>query len=118
MPIFTVEDDCRTALARLFELHEGHLRFGWSGQSIGAANHGDLLTGSVRFRDFVMERFLTYSVHAEDLAPGCLLRFTGEGSSHDWSIRPHVRHAIKAAGLVMRSEDQAGPSDSVAVWCR
>jgi hypothetical protein len=113
MPTFTVEDDCRTALARLFEVRQGHqLRFGWSGQSLVAADHGDLLNGSVRFRDYIMEGFLTYTVHAEDLTPGCLLRVTGEGSNRDWSIRPQVRHYIKAAGLIIRSEDDAEPSDA------
>src|SRR4051794_1120950 len=104
MPTFTLEDDCRTTLARLFEADEGgHLRFGWSGQSFGAADHGDLLTGSVRFRDYIMEGFLTYTVQAEDLTLGCLLRVVGEGSNRDWSIRPQVRHYINAVGLIISS---------------
>jgi len=111
MPTFTLEDDCHTSLARLLEADEGHhLRFGWSGQSLGAADHGDLLIGTVRFRDYIMEGFLTYTVQAEDLRPGCLLRVAGEGSNRDWSIRPQIRHYIKAAGLIIRSEDNAEPS--------
>ena len=108
MPTFTLEDDCRAALARLFEADEGHhLRLGWAGRSLDSAGHDDLLAGPVRFRDYIMEGFLTYMVQAEDLAPGCLLRVHGDGSNRDWSIRPQVRHYIKAAGLIIWSEGDA-----------
>jgi hypothetical protein len=61
-----------------------------------------------------MEGFLTYTVHAEDLTCGCLLRVDGEGSNRDWSIRPRVRHYIKAAGLEIKNEgdvDQGATPD-------
>ena len=108
MATFTLDDDCRTALKRLFEADASHhLCFGLSARSLGVADHADLLTGSVRFRDFVMEGFLTYSVEAVDLNPGCLLRVVGEGSNRDWAIRPQVRFIVDAAGLVVRSEGDA-----------
>ncbi|MSR27461.1 MAG: hypothetical protein EXS06_10700 [Planctomycetaceae bacterium] len=108
MATFTLDDDCRTALKRLFEADASHhLCFGLSARSLGVADHADLLTGSVRFRDYVMEGFLTYSVEAVDLNPGCLLRVVGEGSNRDWAIRPQVRFIVDAAGLVVRSEGDA-----------
>jgi hypothetical protein len=100
MATFTLEADCHTALARLFEADKDHhLRFGWSGLSVESAQHGDLLAGPVRFRDYIMEGFLFYLVQVEDVAPGCLLRVHGEGSNRDWSIGPQIKHYISAAGL-------------------
>ena len=111
MASFTLENDCHATLARLFETDEDrHLRFGWSGRSVETAAQEDLLAGAVRFRDYIMEGFLTYTVQVEDLAPGCVLLVTGEGSNRDWSIHPQVRHYIKAAGLVIKSEDAAAQS--------
>ena len=108
MSTFTLEADCRPALALLFEADaDGRLRFGWYGVSLQPATHADLLAGPVRFRDYIMEGFLTYSVRAEDLSPGCLLRFEGEGSNRDWSIGPQARHFIGAAGLAVAGEATA-----------
>lgn len=105
MPTFSVEGDCRAALARLFEADpDGHLRFGWSGHSLRPAGHDDLLAGPVRFRDYIMEGFLAYDVQAEDLGPGCLLSIRGEGSNRDRFIRPQARHFITAAGLTITVE--------------
>ena len=107
MPTFSVEGDCHTALARLFEAgHDGHPRFGWSGHSLRPAGHDDLLAGPVRFRDYIMEGFLAYNVQAEDLSPGCRLSIRGEGSNRDQFIRPQVRHYIRAAGLTMTVEPE------------
>jgi hypothetical protein len=108
MPKFTVEEDYRTALARLFEVdRDGHLRFGWSGQSLCPAEHDDLFAGPVRFRDYIMEGFLVYEIQAEDLRPGCLLSLRGVGSNRDRFIRPQVRHCIAATGLtiIVESDD-------------
>jgi hypothetical protein len=105
MPTFSVEGDCLTALARLFEAdQDGHLRLGWSGHSVRPAKCDDLLAGPVRFLDYIMEGFLAYTVQAEDLRPGCLLRVRGEGSNRDRFIRPQVRHFVKAAGLTIAAE--------------
>src|SRR5262245_44521990 len=105
MPTFRVEGDCRAALARLFEVDKGrHLRFGWSGNSLGLADLGDLLSGPVLFRDDIMEGFVNSSIQAEDLAPGCLIRVHEEGSNRDWSIRPQIGRHIQAAGLTINSE--------------
>ncbi len=105
MPTFSVEGDCHVALARLFEAdQDGHLRFGWSGHSLLPARHDDLLARPVRFRDYIMEGFLAYNVQAEDLGPGCLLSFRGDGSNRDRFIRPQVRHFITAAGLTITVE--------------
>lgn len=105
MPTFSVEGDCHLALARLFEAdQDGHLRFGWSGHSLRPARHVDLLAGSVRFSDYIMEGFLAYDVRAEDLGPGCLLSIRGEGSNRDRFIRPQVRHFITTAGLIITVE--------------
>jgi hypothetical protein len=108
MPTFSVEGDCHAALARLFEAgQDGHLRFGWSGQSLRPAGYADLLAGPVRFRDYIMEGFLAYSVQAEDVRPGCLLGVRGEGSNRDRFIRPHVRPFVMAAGLTIVGETDA-----------
>jgi hypothetical protein len=105
MPTFSVEGECRAALSRLFEAdQDGHLRFGWSGHSLRPTGHDDLLAGPVRFRDYIMEGFLTYDIRAEDLEPGCLLSIRGEGSGRDQFIRPQVRHFITAAGLTITTE--------------
>lgn len=113
MVTFTLESDCDIALKELLKTDDGRcLIFGWTARSIEAAEPSDLLIRPVLFRDYIMEGFVTYSVQAEDLAPGCRLRVDGEGSNRDWSIRPQVRHYIKAAGLVITDEDSAG--DSVA----
>jgi hypothetical protein len=105
MPTFSVEGDCRAALARLFEAdQQGHLHFGWSGHSLCPAGHDDLLVGPVRFRDYIMEGFLAYNVQAEDLGPGCRLSIRGEGSNRDRFIRPQVRHFIIAAELTITEE--------------
>jgi hypothetical protein len=108
MPEFILENDCREALTRLFETDEkGHLRFGWSGQSFDAIDHSDFLAGPVRFRDYIMEGFVTYTIMVEESGPRCLIRVQGGGSNRGWSIRPQVRHYIKAAGLTIASEDDA-----------
>jgi len=108
VPTFFLEGDCRSALARLFKADaEGRLRFGWSGHSLQAATLDDLLSGPVRFRDYIMEGFLTYGIRAEDSAPGCVLHFQGEGSNRDWSIGPQARHFIKAAGVAVSGEADA-----------
>jgi hypothetical protein len=105
MPTFSIEGDCRAALARLFEAEQdGRLRFGWSGHSLRHAEHDDLLAGTVRFRDYIMEGFLAYDVRAEDLGPGCLLSIRGERSNRDRFVRPQVRHFITTAGLTITLE--------------
>lgn len=105
MPTFSIEGDCRTALARLFEVdQDGHLRFGWSGHSVRPAGRDDLLAEPVRFLDYIMEGFLAYTVQAEDLKPGCRIRIRGEGSNRDRFIRPQVRHVITAGGLSISTE--------------
>ena len=105
MTAFSIEGDCRTVLARLFVADDsGHLRFGWSARSLSPATPDDLLAGSVRFANYIMEGFVTYGIRAEDLAPGCRLCVDGEGSNRDWSIRPQVRHFINAAGLTISGE--------------
>lgn len=82
-----------------------HLRFGWTGQSISTGDRTDLTERQVRFRDYIMEGFLAYSIQLSDSGTGCRMQIDGEGSSRDWSIRPQVRHYIKAAGLEILSED-------------
>jgi hypothetical protein len=105
MRAFSLEGDCHTVLAHLFEVdQDGHLRFGWTGQSLRPVGHDDLLAGPVRFRDYIMEGFLAYNVQAEDLRPGCLLRIRGEGSNRDQFIHPQVRHYITAARLAITVE--------------
>ena len=105
MPRFRIEADCRSALVRLFEADAlGHVNFGWSGHSLQPASHNDLLAGAIRFRDYIMEGFLIYSVQAEDLSPGCLLRFDGEGSNRDWSIGLKARQFIQSSGLIIIQE--------------
>ncbi len=105
MTTFSIEGDCHAALACLFETgQDGHLRCGWSGHSLRPAKHDDLLVGLVRFRDYIMEGFLAYTVQAEDLRPGCLLSIRTEGSNRDQFIRPQVRHYITAAGLTITAE--------------
>ncbi len=100
MPTFTFQSDCSTTLPRLFEAGaDGHLRFGGSGISLHPATQADLLAGSVRFRDYLMEGFLTYRVRAESLSSGCLLHVEGEGSNRDRFIGPQVQSFIGAAGL-------------------
>jgi hypothetical protein len=102
---FSVDGDCRAILSRLFESDQnGHLRLGWSAVSLTAAGQTDLLVRPIAFRDYVMEGFVTYSVSAIDLMPGCLLSVYGGGSNRDRHIPNQIRHYITAAGFSITAE--------------
>jgi hypothetical protein len=114
MVTFEIEASCDEVLARLFETdNSSHLSFGWTGHSTSTAQIKDLIAGPVRFRDYIMEGFLTYSVQLIDASLCCTMQIIGEGSNRDWSIRPQVRHYIKAAGLEIRSENVAEQSHAL-----
>lgn len=110
MPTFTIEGDCREALARIFETGEdGHLAFGWNGRSLAPAKLDDLAPGPVGFRDYLMEGFVFYEIRAEDRTSACQLSIRGRGSNRDKYIRAHFQHIIKSAGLVILADDLEDP---------
>ena len=114
MVTFEIEASCEEVLARLFETDDlAQLRFGWTGHSTSIVDRKDLIAGPICFRDYIMEGFVNYSVQLVDAAPCCRLQVVGDGSNRDWSIRPQVRHYIKAAGLEIRSEDVAEQSGAL-----
>ena len=118
MPSFTLNEDVHTLIGTLVEPDaNGHLKFGWSGQSIQPADPNDLIEGRVRFRDYIMEGFLAYGVRVEVLTVGSRLTVDGEGSIRDWSIRHQVRHYIKAAGLTIVAEDEV-TDEEMGSWLR
>jgi len=105
LPTFTIEGDCRGALARIFETgDDGRLTFGWNGRSLAPAKLDDLISGPVGFCDYLMEGFVFYEIRAEDRTSSCLLNIRGRGSNRDEYIRPHFRHIINLAGLVILAE--------------
>lgn len=110
METFEVEAERDVVSARLFKPDaSSHLCFGWTARSIATATISNLFTKPVRFRDYIMEGFVDYSVQLIDSSPRCKIQIVGEGSDRDWSIRPQVRHYITGAGLEIRGEDVAEP---------
>jgi hypothetical protein len=111
MVTFEIEAERDVVSARLFEPDaSSHLRFGWTARSTATATIGDLVATPVRFRDYIMEGFVAYSVQLIECSPRCKIQIVEEGSDRDWSIRPQVRHYITAAGLGIRGEDVTEPS--------
>lgn len=103
MPVFIVEAQCDAVVLRLFESDDSlHIRFGWSAHSYGPAKPSDVLLRKVRFRDYIMEGHLCYSVQLFDTSPTCTLHVDGEGSNRDAYISSQVRAFFKGAGLGIR----------------
>ena len=105
MPTFVIAGQCQDIVGKLFRSEQDRrLTFGWTAQSISPTNLSDIFSAPVRFRDYIMEGFVVYTVKVDDMEPGCRLSVVGEGSNRDWSILPQVRHYILAAKMNLVSE--------------
>jgi hypothetical protein len=94
-------------LPKLFDLDEGHLRFG-PARSRNPAETRDALSNWCMFDDYMMEGFVRYALRARPHARGLLLEIQLAGTKLDRFVDPFVRTYIGWAGLSCCDADIAG----------
>lgn len=96
---FSIEADPTKALNAIFVEHEdGYIRFG-TARSCDPAKNFRLFESWVRFRDYVMEGYVYYSVRLRTVDSSLQIEIETEGSSRDSFVEPAIRACIGSLGL-------------------